>query len=272
MKSYLRAVANRVYGRERLEDSALYALYLKMCAPDHWATKSREREFYRAVLADLCCDTIFDIGASGGAKSQLFSSLAVKVISVEPNATAASRLRERFRHRPSVTIVNKAVGAETGFAHLHVFDGSDEGYNTLSQKWLDELAEDGGRQRRPARSEVVEVTTLDSLITVFGTPAYVKIDVEGNELGVIQGLSHLVPLISIEANLPIFAEETMAIIERLCLLDPSSTFNFTTSEPPIKFESDRWLVKEEIICTVSSGQYRYIELYCKSPRARVAAA
>jgi len=44
----------------------------------------------------------------------------------------------------------------------------------------------------------VPVTTLDALIAGHGMPHFVKIDVEGHELAVLQGLSVAVPALSFE--------------------------------------------------------------------------
>ena len=44
----------------------------------------------------------------------------------------------------------------------------------------------------------VAATTLDALIQEHGRPAFIKIDVEGAELDVLQGLSCAVPTVSFE--------------------------------------------------------------------------
>jgi hypothetical protein len=64
------------------------------------------------------------------------------------------------------------------------------------------------------RRERVQVTTLDALITQYGPPAYIKIDVEGFEIEVLSGLSQPVQMLSVE-YLPAFAALTLQVIERL---------------------------------------------------------
>ena len=49
-----------------------------------------------------------------------------------------------------------------------------------------------------AKNAVLRVTTLDRLIESYGVPAFIKIDLEGYELQVLQGLSRSVRGISFE--------------------------------------------------------------------------
>ena len=44
----------------------------------------------------------------------------------------------------------------------------------------------------------VEVTTLDRLIAIYGAPTFCKIDVEGSELQVLEGLTEALPALSFE--------------------------------------------------------------------------
>ena len=68
--------------------------------------------------------------------------------------------------------------------------GESDCYNTFSKKWVDLLGAEDVETGRPAKEllNVIEVpvTTLDYLIVRFGTPCYIKIDVEGFEVEVIK--------------------------------------------------------------------------------------
>ena len=61
----------------------------------------------------------------------------------------------------------------------------------------------------------VPTRTLADLVEAFGMPALIKIDVEGAEREVLSTLPTPVPLLTFEANLPEFAEETKAIFTQL---------------------------------------------------------
>ena len=64
------------------------------------------------------------------------------------------------------------------------------------------------------REVAVTVSTLDNMIEKYGTPDFLKVDVEGGELQVFEGLSQPISVICFEANLPRFREETLSIIYR----------------------------------------------------------
>jgi len=89
-------------------------------------------------------------------------------------------------------------------------DGS--AYNTLNEKERDWLV---SIRQQKIREVLVPVSTLDNVILKYGTPNFLKIDVEGGELEVFNGLSHPVPVICFEANLPRFRDESICIVKRL---------------------------------------------------------
>ena len=65
----------------------------------------------------------------------------------------------------------------------------------------------------------IEVSTLDRQIERHGMPSYCKIDVEGWELEVLQGLNQPIPLISFEYhNSPAEMEKAKAVIDRISSL------------------------------------------------------
>jgi hypothetical protein len=76
------------------------------------------------------------------------------------------------------------------------------------------------------REIIVETTTLDSLISTYGNPHFIKIDIEGHEIHALEGLISKVPFITFELNLPTFIHEGIACIERLDYIDPTASFNF----------------------------------------------
>jgi hypothetical protein len=156
------------------------------------------------------------------------------------------------------------VGRGNGIAQLHVFEAADC-YNTFSPKWAERLATASDRPRKIATSVLeVPVTTIDQLIQEHGHPDYIKIDVEGYELEVVAGLSRNIQLVSIECNLPEFAEETLEAISILSMRGRDARFNFCTTEPPITFESDQWLERQEISTIVASGRWPFMEIFCRS--------
>lgn len=140
-------------------------------------------------------------------------------------------------------------------------------YSTLSKKQRDLFL--ANERYSHLKSECFEnvdvaVVSLDNLITRFGRPDYIKIDVEGYETSVLAGLSEPICLISFEANLPDFEMETIDCIERLAQISKGSVFNFTISDPPKLFASKSWLSHGEMIAVVKSRAFEYMEIFSKS--------
>lgn len=149
-----------------------------------------DRAFFATIIRPG--DLVFDIGANLGQKSEIFLACGARIVAVEPNPLCAPTLRFQFARNNKWTLVAKAVGAAPGEARLN-FVGTDSTASLRNDwAWLSE----GGRLK--ARDVEVEVTTLDALIVAHGAPAYCKIDVEGFELEVLNGLTQPLPLISFE--------------------------------------------------------------------------
>lgn len=143
--------------------------------------------------------TVFDIGAHLGDRTQAFAGLGARVIALEPQPSMQRYLSWRVRRRPSVIVIGQAVGAFPGWASL-AMSSRHPTLATLSSAWRREIG-----ARNTAFSQVnwgeaidVEVTTLDALIARFGVPGFCKIDVEGHEAAILDGLSQPLPALSLE--------------------------------------------------------------------------
>lgn len=163
----------------------------------------RQRLFERFIHPD---DLVFDLGANHGDFAVVFRRLQAHVICVEPNPPLAAKLRGRFG---AENVVEAAVGDQVGSATLYL--GSDSNYSTIVPSWLGITKE---RDRLSTDTVTVPVTTLDTLIARFGTPAFVKIDVEANELAVLRGLSHAVNGLIFEYQCPRI-DEVPAMVDHL---------------------------------------------------------
>jgi FkbM family methyltransferase len=163
--------------------------------------ESPQAAFYRQFISqgDLC----FDVGANSGDKTEVFLGLGARVVAVEPQAKCAGILRNKFGHNPNCVIVDKALGASEGKGIMYLNDS--DVLSTLSTEWIGRMQESGRFQGALWRNHIsVPITSLDRLIELHGVPAFCKIDVEGYEWHVLQGLSRPLPALSIE-----FAEETI---------------------------------------------------------------
>lgn len=162
--------------------------------------ESPQAAFYRQFISqgDLC----FDVGYSGD-KTDVFLGLGARVVAVEPQIQCAGILKNKFGHNPNCIIVDKALGASEGEGIMYLNDS--DVLSSLSTEWIERMQESGRFQGTLWTNQIsVPVTSLDRLIEQHGIPAFCKIDVEGYEWHVLQGLSRPLPALSIE-----FAEETI---------------------------------------------------------------
>lgn len=213
----------------------------------------RMRRFYAQFInrGDLC----FDLGAHVGNRLWVWQSLGARVIGVEPQPTCMRLLRNWYGRNPQVTLVEEAVGATQGEATLFV-SAKTPTVATLSQPWIEAVQQaDSFASVRWDGAAAVHVTTLDDLIARYGEPLFCKIDVEGYELEVLQGLSRPLRALSFEY---IGAARTIAIecVIRLTMLGDYA-FNWSQGEQH-RWQSQRWLSAAETLrwldtLTASSG-------------------
>ncbi|MCA4902432.1 MAG: FkbM family methyltransferase [Rhodocyclaceae bacterium] len=168
-----------------------------------WIYRIRDRyrhrgmdALYRQFLAPG--DLAFDIGSHVGDRIACFRRLGCRVVAVEPQPMLVRVLRGLHGRDAAVALVDAAIGAAEGHLDLHL-NLPNPTVATGSQAFI--AAADGAPRwegQRWTETVTVPVTTLDALIARHGLPAFVKIDVEGLELDVLQGLQTAVPALSFE--------------------------------------------------------------------------
>lgn len=201
----------------------------------------RARAFYRGFIApgDLC----FDIGAHLGDRTAHFLRLGARVVTVEPQPLFAAALRRRFGRDKRVSLVAAALGAAPGRAELAV-DPMNPTVATLSPEFVAQAGRSRGFRRTRWRERIeVEITTLDALIAAHGVPAFCKIDVEGYEHAVLEGLTRPLPGLSLE-YLPAALDPALIAIAQLDRLG-SYRFNRSRGES-MRFALPRWLRAAEM--------------------------
>ena len=152
------------------------------------------------------------MGANVGERTSVFLALGARVVAVEPQPDCARRLRDRFAGSSRLQVVESALGPEPGEAEL-LTTGYDT-LATLSPEWVGRVRETGRFALDWTGRIAVPVTTLDRLIAAHGRPAFCKIDVEGYERQVLEGLTQPLPALSFEFT-PEYVEATESCLRLL---------------------------------------------------------
>jgi FkbM family methyltransferase len=195
---------------------------------------------------------IFDIGAHTGYYADSFLNLGANVVCVEPQPYCIQKLKRRFNDVPAVKILEMGVAEKRGELVLHI-DLDNIATATFSDKFIDH----GPFTNRHWGGEIlVPVTTLDDLIVQYGNPGYCKIDVEGYELNVIQGLSTMIPVISFEYFQAFMgdAERCLIHLEQFgeIRMNYAPTFDFT------RLKLKKWTQnKQEIFREIMNSSFEY---------------
>lgn len=210
----------------------------------------RLRRLYRQIVRSG--DLVFDVGAHAGNRTRAFAALGCRVVAVEPQPDFVRVLNLLLGRRRNVEIVHAAVAAASGDAWLAVSERTPT-VSTVAPEWRD------AREREPGFKGVewnrqlrIRAVTLDDLIAHYGEPAFVKIDVEGNEPAVLAGLSRPVPALSFE-YLPGVIGEVRACVDRLGQLaagDQRYEFNWSVGESYV-LASSAWLDGSHLVSSLA---------------------
>lgn len=199
----------------------------------------RDRRFYAQFIGRG--DLVFDIGAHVGNRVGVFLKLGAACVAIEPQPLFSALLQKIYGRHPGFALVSSALGSEEGETELRISRRTPT-VSTTAGAWREKVARSPSFARvRWEDSVSIPVTTLDSLIDRFGSPDLCKIDVEGSELAVLQGLSSPLPLLSLE-YIPAASADAIASVARLEELG-SYAYNWSQGESQ-RLREESWLTPD----------------------------
>jgi len=173
-------------------------------------------------------DLVFDVGAHVGDRVASFRRLGARVVAIEPQPALVTVLRLIYGRKSDVVIEAAAVGRASGTTKLMI----NRDNPTVSTASLDFVGAARGalgwEAQRWTKTVNVPLTTLDALIARHGTPAFIKIDVEGFEAEALAGLTRPVKALSFEFT-TIQRDVALACVER-CVVLGYTRFNAALGE------------------------------------------
>ncbi len=233
-----------MFARFRTLRGILRSLLIYYGDSDHAAALDRlYRQFVRPG------DLVFDVGAHVGDRVAAFRRLGARVVAAEPQPALAKTLRLLYGRDGEVSIEETAVGSQSGFIDLFL-NIDNPTTSTASMEFIAAASHAPGWQGQawPKRKRVA-LTTLNALIARHGMPRFIKIDVEGLEAEVLEGLLLPVPGLSFEFTL-IQLDIARTCVHRCSALG-YTRFNAVLRESKT-FVHANWIA-EDLLCQWLSG-------------------
>lgn len=152
--------------------------------------KARAEGYLSGIAAMLRPgDLALDCGANMGVVTAILAATGADVVAFEPDPFAFQHLTERFAGAATVTLINAAVGVTAGTVTLRRaanFDANPTGASVKS------TILSGGRQIDDSQGIDVELIDfpawLSARIAERGRIGFIKMDIEGAELDILEAL------------------------------------------------------------------------------------
>jgi FkbM family methyltransferase len=250
--------------KDAVRNTGLYKNYQRIRLIESlkkWTPQDEEmlRFYSQFIPAQALC---FDVGANIGNRVKIFLALNADVIAIEPQTECVGILNKVFGKNRQLKIIQTALGDREGEAEIMISDSST--ISSMSPEWINAVKTSGRFAEFVwDQKKKVPLTTLDKLIDQYGTPAFIKIDVEGFEYQVLSGLTRPVSMLSLE-YVPEIIELTYKCIDYLHHLG-NIELNYTIGET-MQLVLEKWTTPDEmkrLLSSISNRSELFGDVYLK---------
>ena len=209
------------------------------------------RTFYMQFLKEG--SLFFDIGANYGNRIEPLVNEPIKIIAIEPQIECVRFLQKRFGKK--ITVLQNGVGKTMDSKLMYIATNANI-LSSFSKDWIDSTKNSGRFSAiKWDKTRTIEMVTLDYLIATYGKPDFVKIDVEGFELEVLQGLTQTFKTLSIEYTVPERSEELLACLLYLNnLTQQQAQYNYCITENT-NFALPNWVSYDQMLHEVKANRF-----------------
>jgi FkbM family methyltransferase len=142
-------------------------------------------------------DLIFDIGLHTGGDTAHYLRQGYRVVAVEANPQLAAQARRRFAmaiESGRLSVLNVGIAETTGVSNFWICD--------LKSEWSSLERRIAGRRGSEHHAIEIPKRRCAEILDEYGTPYYMKIDIEGNDELCVRALAGraLPPFLSIETE------------------------------------------------------------------------
>ena len=172
-------------------------------------------ELLKGFKTEFTHGTACDIGANIGNHSRYFADKFNKVVSFEPNSLIIDILKFNTKTFPNVLVFEYAIGNYEGTARISGNKLNIGGFSALP----DRIIYSQEHIENNLESSSIRVISLDSMQDHLPNLQFIKIDVEGLEMQVIESATQIIskfkPIIAFEQWPSDFVDSKSKVIESL---------------------------------------------------------
>ena len=200
----------------------------------------RKAAFYTSFIPNgsIC----FDVGANVGNRILPLLAIGAKVVAVEPQEKCYKYLKRKFGNK--IILVQKGLGDTPTKKEFHI--SNDSTISSFSDEWINAVKDTQRfKDKNWNEAVMIDMTTADELIKLYGVPAFMKIDVEGYELEVLKGLTQPIQMVSFEYTVPEQPERAVICINQIEKYNKTIECNYSIGEDLVWALSE-WLSTEDM--------------------------